>query len=117
MIKRREYRVWADNNPTTGAIEGIEEAYNGGRPPIEGLESLVRFCETGEKSHTSNADLLTKELLHYRVLDMFAQVQGRGKENNSVEKSNVPHLHYLVGALLFRTNRQCNWLFLRVMPA
>jgi hypothetical protein len=72
---------------------------------MESLELLVQFCRMGVEFHDSNADLFVKELLSYHVLDMFAQVHGKGKENNGVAKSNIPYLHYLVGVLLFCRSR------------
>ena len=83
----------------------IEGAPNGSRPQMEGLELLVQFCRMGVEFHDSSADLFIKELLSYHVLDMFAQVHGKEKENNGVAKSNIPYLHYLVGAFLFHRNR------------
>jgi len=65
----------------------------------EGLRLLRQFCETGtapSPDHITNTDLFAKELLYYRVLDVFAQVYGRGGEANLKEKSPLALLSSLV---------------------
>ena len=67
-------------------------------PPGEGLQLLQRFCQTGVHSKGLNGDavLLAKELLYYRVLDVFAQVYGVGLDNRKIERSNFPFINLLV---------------------
>jgi hypothetical protein len=65
----------------------------------EGLRVLRQFCETGtgpSPDHTKDADLFAKELLYYRVLDVFAQVYGRGGEASLREKFPLALLSNLV---------------------
>lgn len=102
-MKRREHRIWANDNPTLRLNENMEEPQSGSRrPQVEGLALLRQFCGTGVDFYDTKADTFAKELLYYRVLDMFAQVHEKGKDNDVVvARSNIPYLHYLVGTLLF----------------
>ena len=79
-----------------------------GRHSPEGLEVFRRFCQTGERfedvSHCDNvqkSELLAKELLRYRVLDMFAQVKKKGTESNVMQKTVIPSFPSIVRALPF----------------
>ena len=69
------------------------------KTPPEGLRLLRQFCETGtapSPDRITDTDLFAKELLYYRLLDVFAQVHGRGGEANLKEKSPLVLLSSLV---------------------
>jgi len=67
----------------------------------EGLKLLRLFCATGASPWTSDphsveADLFAKELLCYRLIDVFAQVFGKGVQNLSMERRSIPFIDRLV---------------------
>lgn len=67
--------------------------------PAEGLKLLRKFCETGtapSPDHIKDADLFAKELLYYRVLDVFSQVYGKGGQASMKEKLPLVLLSNLV---------------------
>ena len=100
LINVREYRLWA-HGCLIETLKGIgllppDEA------PAEGLQLLWGFCETGVRNmgQDAGAVLLAKELLHYRVLDMFAQVYFAGVGDMiCIQKSTFPFINMLVSAL------------------
>ena len=62
----------------------------------ESFQLLVSFCQTGAKP-TANSkytimqqEAWVKELLGYRVLDVMAQVYGKGVEEGMKDKSLTP---------------------------
>ena len=63
----------------------------------EPLQLLASFCKTGTKptaadsTYTSTQqDAFVKELLGYQVLDVMAQVYGKGVEEGNKDKSLTP---------------------------
>ena len=67
-------------------------------PPAEGLQSLRKFCETGVRNtgRDGEAVLFAKELLYYRVLDVFAQVYCAEVEGIMIKRLNFPFVNLLV---------------------
>jgi hypothetical protein len=67
------------------------------KPPSEGLLLLRQFCNTGIRPKPEKeSDLCVKELLYYRILDMFAQVHGIGAEDMAKDRSTLPLIVKLV---------------------
>lgn len=89
--------MWAANVSTSElSIQGTKRPR---KTQPEGLWLLRQFCETGAAplpDHITNADLFAKELLYYRVLDVFAQVYGKGGEASLKEKFPLALLSNLV---------------------
>lgn len=93
MIQEREYTTWAAGVPATELrIQGLQLPT---KPPSEGSELLRQFCQTGLWPDKER-DLFAKELLYYRVLDLFAQTNNIGIEDTTREKSVVPSMTKLV---------------------
>jgi hypothetical protein len=94
LIREREKTMWeTDMNLCSNSIP-------------EGLKLLRRFCTTGRRpvpsdGHNVEADLLAKELLCYRLLDVFAQVFGKGVQSLSVEWRAIPFINRLVCLSLY----------------
>jgi hypothetical protein len=85
--------MWATSVPTAELCErGLKQA---SKPLAEGLLLLRQFCENGQ-SPLNGVDLVSKELLYYRIMDMFAQVNGRGMEHSARERSVVLKMVKLV---------------------
>jgi hypothetical protein len=92
-MKEREYTLWAADFPAAELrAAGLPLPT---KPPSEGLGLLRQFCQTGERPR-QEGDRLAKELLYYRVLDMFAQINNIGVEDTTKEKSVVPSMIKLV---------------------
>lgn len=96
LINVREYRLWAHGR-SVEMLKSID-LLPADAPPGEGLQLLRRFCQTGVRSKGLDGDavLLAKELLYYRVLDVFAQVYGVGLDDRKIERSNFPFINLLV---------------------
>ena len=62
---------------------------------MEKLTLLQRFCTTGDFPE-KQADLLVKELLKYRLLDIVALVCDMASESNSEERGEVPFIDKIV---------------------
>lgn len=72
------------------------------KPPSEGLLLLRQFCNTGIRPKPEKeADLCAKELLYYRILDMFAQVHSVGAEDMAKDRSTLPLIVKLVRSRFF----------------
>ena len=61
----------------------------------ESFQLLVLFCQTGAKptadsKYTMQQEAWVKELLGYWVLDVMAQVYGKGVEEGTKDKSLTP---------------------------
>lgn len=96
LICVREYRLWAQGRPVDLlASIGLLPA---DLPPADGLQSLRKFCETGARNtgRDGEAVLFAKELLYYRVLDVFAQVYCAEVEGIMIKRSNFPFVNLLV---------------------
>jgi hypothetical protein len=92
-MKKREYTLWAADFPTAELrVAGLSLPT---KPPSEGLGLLHQFCQTGEWPQ-QEGDHLTKELLYYYMLDMFAQINNIGAEDTTKKKSAVPSMIKLV---------------------
>lgn len=83
-------------------------------PIPEPLQLLASFCKTGTKptaadsTYTSTQqDAWVKELLGYRVLDVMAQVYGKGVEEGNKDKSLTPLNPKLVRGYTSRRLVQC----------
>jgi hypothetical protein len=93
LVQEREYATWTAGVPVTESrIQGLQSPT---KPPAEGSKLLRRFCDTGLRSD-KDGDLFAKELLYYRVLDLFAQTNDIGVEHTTREKSLVPSMTKLV---------------------
>jgi hypothetical protein len=67
------------------------------KPPSEGLLLLQHFSNTGVRPRREReAELCAKELLYYRILDMFAQVHNKGAEDTAKDRSTLPLVVKLV---------------------
>jgi hypothetical protein len=64
-------------------------------PGMERLTLLQRFCATGDFPE-KQADILVKELLKYRLLDIVALVYDMASESNSKERGEVPFVDKIV---------------------
>ena len=87
--------MWAADVPT------IELRAKGLQPlrksPSEGLLLLRQFCNTGiQPEPERETDLFAKEILYYRILDMFAQVHNKGAEDAAKDRSTLPLVVKLV---------------------
>jgi hypothetical protein len=81
-----------------GAIREQENLRQSGSTYFLGMEKLAllqRFCVTGH-SPEKQADILVKELLKYRLLDIVALVYGMASESNSEERGKVPFVDKIV---------------------
>lgn len=87
--------------------------------PATGLKLLHTFCETGELNlgQDGEAVLLAKELLYYRVLDVFAHVYCAGAEPLKVERSNFPLINALVSVFFLTLECIDPFTFLKATPA
>ena len=87
--------MWAVDVPTTELREkGLQPPR---KSPSEGLLLLRQFCNTGVRPEPEReADLFAKEILHYRILDMFAQVHNKGAEDAAKDRSTLPLVVKLV---------------------
>ena len=82
-MKAREYTAWAADIPAA-ELRGVGLPLPT-KPPSEGLGLLRQFCQTGERPQ-QEGERFAKELLYYRVLDMFAQINNIGVEDTTKEK-------------------------------
>ena len=119
LINVREYRLWAHGRSMeTFEIIGLLPP---DEPPAKGLQLLQRFCETGVRSmgQDGEAVLLAKELLYYRLLDVFAQIYFVGVEDVRIQRSNFPFINLLVGTLMNFMTLEINAILssLRATPA
>lgn len=92
-MQEREYNAWAAGFTVAELSVGRLPAPV--KPPSKGLGLLRQFCQTGQRPQ-QEGDRLAKELLYYRVLDMFAQIHNIGGEDTTKEKSVVPSMIKLV---------------------
>ena len=94
--------MWAADLPATELREkGLQPPR---KAPSEGLLLLRQFCNTGVQPESEReADFFAKELLHYRILDVFAQVHSKGAEDAAKDRSTLPLVVKLVGPCFLRS--------------
>lgn len=102
VIRVRERRMWMSDH-SQGSVSTDNEA------PLEGLQLLRTYCKTGvhNAGGAENEVLLAKELLYYRVLDMFAQVYCAREAHVEISKSKVPLMTSLVSTLNIFRFQEC----------
>lgn len=95
LVHKCKYCMWAvDFLPTELHDKGLHPP---SQPPSEGLLLLHQFCKTGVRPEPKReADLCAKELLYYRILDMFAQVYNKGVEDTAKNRCTLPLVIKLV---------------------
>ena len=105
LVRKREYCMWAaDCSPTELRDNGLHPP---SRRPSEGLLLLRQFCKTGVRPEPEReADLCAKELLYYRILDMFAQVYNKGAEDTAKNRSTLPLVVKLVRPCMLPQQRR-----------
>lgn len=91
VMEEREKTMWISGLPTAELrARGLQRS----KPPAESLLRLSEWCKDGE-SLQNNVDV-SKEVLCYRIIDMFAQVNNKGVEDITREKLVVPEMVKLV---------------------
>jgi hypothetical protein len=83
-------------------------------PGFDNLELLRSFCLTGEMP-LKKFDGLVKELLKYRLLDVFAHVYEKSPEVNTIGRQSLPLLDKLVRLLHSQNRHHLESLLFREM--
>lgn len=109
--------MWAHGRPVESLTE--HKLKPADEDPATGLLLLRTFCETGILSLGQDAEavLLAKELLHYRVLDVFAQIYCAGVEPIRRERLNFPFINALVSVFFMTPECTVTLASLRATPA